>query len=96
MYDVEIYKPTINITSDQLSQIKEWEVGETYTVTMQIKQKSKSEDELRGKKYISGNFEIVTIKPEKEVEKDISDMNDGEFIQASGKIKKQAYEQRKY
>lgn len=94
MYNESEYKPRITITSDQLSQIKDWEVGETYTVTMQIKQKSKSEDELNGKKYMSSSFEVVSIETEKE--KDISDMDNQEFMQASGKIRKKAYEQRKY
>lgn len=96
MYPDSEYKPRINLTSDQLAQIKDWEVGETYTVILDIKQKSKSEDEFKGKKYISSSFEIVSIKAEKEVEKDIEDMDNAEFMQASSKIKKQAYEQRKY
>lgn len=66
MYPEEEYKPLINLTSEQLAQIKDWEVGETHTVTLEIKQKSKSEDEFKGKKYISSSFEIVSIKAEKE------------------------------
>ena len=55
--DKEWY-PSIHLTSKDLPEIKEWEVGKTYHLVLEVKEKSKTE-ETPGS--ISASFDIVKI-----------------------------------
>ena len=52
-------KPMVSLTSEDLESVSKWEVGESYTVLMELKQVRKSEDEEHGAR---GSFEITKIK----------------------------------
>jgi hypothetical protein len=54
----EKYYPSIYLSSKDLKEIKDWEVGKNYKVVLEIKQKSKSED---ADKAISASFDIIKI-----------------------------------
>jgi hypothetical protein len=54
----EKYYPSIHLSSKDLKEIKNWEVGKTYKVILEIKQKSMSED---ADKTISASFDIIKI-----------------------------------
>lgn len=54
----EKWYPSIHLSSKELPELKKWEVGKTYTLILEVKQKSKTEnmpDE------ISASFDIVKI-----------------------------------
>ena len=58
----QIMKPTFQITAKELPDIKNWKVGQTYTMEVKAKQISYRVDNNE----TSASFEIVSIKPEKE------------------------------
>lgn len=51
-------KPSLHLCEEELKEVAEWEVGEKYTVLVELKMTSKSEYE----DVISGSFEIEKIK----------------------------------
>lgn len=53
------YFPGVNFDTKQIPEIKEWEVGETYQIVLEIKQTSKSEDK-EGK--VNASFDITGYK----------------------------------
>lgn len=70
---------TLNITSDELPEMKDWKVGETYEVTMKVKMTgmreatqwdmNSMEDTMKTppkppKGMMSGTFEVLTAEPE--------------------------------
>jgi hypothetical protein len=54
----EIFRPSIHLEEDQLKEIKNWEVGEKYTLILEVTQKSKREN---SDKKISASFDIMKI-----------------------------------
>ncbi len=50
--------PFIHLSSKELPELKKWEVGKTYKIILEIKQKSMSED---SNKEISASFDIIKI-----------------------------------
>lgn len=72
--------PCVYLSSDQMPEMKNWEVGETYQLVIEVVQKSKNETEDR----TSGEFELVAYKymPKKEME----DMTDEEFGELQSEI----------
>ncbi len=64
--------PSFELTEADLPQIKDWDVGNKYTVTMQVEQISKSKGgmydfgmEGESNKKISARFRIVSVSAEK-------------------------------
>lgn len=57
-------KPTISFTDKELPDIAKWKVGSTYTVTVEMKQVSLSQDSYDGKQTHRASFEIIEVKPE--------------------------------
>ena len=41
----DVFRPSIHLEEDQLKEIKNWEVGENYTLILEVTQKSKRENE---------------------------------------------------
>jgi hypothetical protein len=72
--------PCVYISSDQMPEMKDWEVGETYQLVIEVVQKSKTETENSA----SGEFELVAYNymPKKEME----DMTDEEFGELQSEI----------
>lgn len=58
----EPYYPSLHLDSKQLSEIKNWEVGKSYTITLKIKQTSKIEND---KGDIMADFNIIGIENNK-------------------------------
>ena len=56
----KVYYPTVELDSDEMPEVKDWNVGESYKVVLEIKQTSSREDD-NGK--ITANFEIRGIMP---------------------------------
>ncbi len=64
---MDSYPPTVHLNDTQVPEIKDWDVGETYQIVMDVKQTSKSEDKNGN---VNSSFEVVGYKP---VEDDMSD-----------------------
>lgn len=64
------YFPYLTLNSKQISELKDWEVGETYQIILEIKQKSKSESETKDLSVINSTFDITAYKV---ISGDISD-----------------------
>ena len=77
-----MYPPSFYVSDKQMPEIENWEVGEKYTMVIEVEQKSMSEGD---DKSISANFDIVAYKhiPKASVE----DMSEEEFIKYSNKIR---------
>ena len=57
------FPQTIEFNVDQLPEIKEWEVGENYQITIKVRQKSFEERKKEGKKTKEeARFEILAVK----------------------------------
>lgn len=54
------FRPSIHLDETQLKEIRNWEVGEKYTLILEVIQKSKRESEDSSKK-ISAGFDIMKI-----------------------------------
>lgn len=54
----DVFRPSIHLDEDQLKQIKNWEVGEKYTLILEVVQQSKS---INSNKKISASFDIMKI-----------------------------------
>ena len=57
---VDAFRPSIHLDETQVKEIRNWEVGENYTLILEVTQKSKRESEDSSKK-ISASFEIMKI-----------------------------------
>lgn len=57
-------KPHLDVSSEDLPEIKDWKVGETYTIEVNAKMTSISESEYDGKKKTTACFEIQTAEAE--------------------------------
>ncbi len=53
----------IHLNSSDLPEIKEWKVGKTYKIVLEVKQISLSQDSYGGKTNHSAGFEIVKARP---------------------------------
>ena len=53
------FPPSFNVTSEQIPEIKDWEVGEKYRLVIEVEQKSKAEND---NKIVDSRFEIVSYK----------------------------------
>lgn len=58
MLKMEPMKPSLHLSSKDLKEVKDWEVGEEYKVELTIKQKSKREHDG----MMMGDFEVVSVK----------------------------------
>ena len=56
---MEPEQPTVEFDESELPQIKDWKVGETYMIQIQVKM-SKLEDEEEG---LCATFDVLKIKP---------------------------------
>jgi len=56
---VDHFRPSIHLEEDQLKEIRNWEVGENYTLILEVRQKSKREND--SSKKISASFDIMKI-----------------------------------
>lgn len=63
------YSPSINFDDKQVPEIKDWQVGETYTLILEIKQTSKNENKDGS---VNAGFDILAYK----------ELNDGEYTDA--------------
>ena len=59
--DSKGFLPSFHISSSDLPEVKDWEVGQNYEINLLVKQVGKREDD-DGK--ISGDFDIIAIKSE--------------------------------
>lgn len=53
------YPSTVDIRGTQLPEIKDWKLGETYSVVLKLKMRSISEGGYDGKQPLRATFEIV-------------------------------------
>lgn len=60
MMKMEPMKPILHLSSKDLKEIEDWEVGKEYKVELTIKQVSKHEDG----KEMRGEFEVTSIETE--------------------------------
>lgn len=74
-----MFPPSFSADDMQIPEIKHWEVGKKYYLTIQIEQKSKNESEDN---RVSGRFDIIAYKHLKE--KPIDEMDDKEFGELQG------------
>lgn len=81
-------KPSISLSEDQISNLREWQNGEEYTVVMVLEQKSSGEEEYMDNKYIA-RLEIKSVKLKKE--KSIDDMDNEEFTDYARKQKRKDF-----
>src|SRR3990167_2170356 len=70
--------PSFYVDAEQMSEIKDWEVGKKYRLVVEVEQKTKNESE----DSVSASFEIIAYKHMKE--KTIDEMNDEEFGEYQG------------
>lgn len=79
-HEMGMYPPSFYVGSKQIPEIKNWEVGETYQLVIEVVQKSKTENDMG----VDSSFDIVAYKylPKKKVE----DMNDEEFGEYQGEV----------
>lgn len=59
--EVEI-KPTLHLSSEELKEIKDWEVGETYMINLTVKKTHKNEHETDDGVEYNATFEILNAK----------------------------------
>lgn len=59
----EKMKPSLFLNAEELPEVKNWEVGNEYTLLVTVKQTGKDIHEYNKKKSISAHFEICKIKP---------------------------------
>ncbi len=80
---VNLYPPSFSLNSNQVSEIKDWEVGGKYKLVIVVEQKSKSNNSSATANIIEGSFNILAYKyiPVKKIE----DMTDAEFEEYQGK-----------
>lgn len=64
----EGYYPHLDLSSDEIPQIKDWEVGKSYKIVLEVKQTSKREDK---DKKISACFEVRKVGVEDEAKKEL-------------------------
>lgn len=58
-------KTTVSFSDKELPEIKKWEVGSTYKLVMEVKQKSLSQDEYgEGDEKHRASFEVLSVKPQ--------------------------------
>ena len=55
----EKWYPSLHLTSEDLSEIKNWEVGKTYKLVLEVKQTSKAQ---YSKGRIDGSFDVKGIE----------------------------------
>lgn len=68
----DVVYPHFHIDIKHLPEAKEWEIGKTYEVTLQVRQTGLNLRRHEGKKedYGDADFEIVGIEPRGEVKKE--------------------------
>ncbi len=72
-----ISSPSLSLNDKQVPEIKDWQVGETYTIVLEIKMVSMSAYDKSG---TSGSFDIIKYK----VMDDIEDMSDADLEEMQG------------
>ena len=76
--------PMLHLSSDNLSEIKDWDVGEDYHLVLKVKQKSKNEDD----KMTNASFDIIEIGVlDEESEDDMGD-EEGDMSMSKSKLMK--------
>lgn len=66
------YPPSLNLNDSQVSEIKDWDVGETYQMVVDIKMTNKSEDKDG---TINASFEVTGYKNMEDMsEEELEDM----------------------
>ena len=79
--DQDNYPPSFSASVGQISEMEDWEVGETYRMMIEVKMKSKNENEHQ---ELNGSFDIVAYK-DMSPEKDPMKMTDKEVEEMQGK-----------
>lgn len=72
------YPPTVHFNDSQVPEIKDWSVGKTYQVVLEIKQTSMNQNK---DKSVDANFEVVAYK----CVEDSEDMSDEDIEKLQGK-----------
>lgn len=83
------FLPSVHLSSKQMPEIRNWEVGKNYKLVIEVNMRSKNEDERDGKTNASGSLEIVGYKVLGKA-KDIDEMSDKEFGEYQGKALSEA------
>ncbi len=73
--DVPYYNPSFSLNDKQVSEIKDWDVGETYQLCIEVSMTSKQEYKDGG---VSGGFDIIAYKSLGE------NMSDGDMEEMQG------------
>jgi len=55
-------KAYLTLSDKDLPEIKDWQVGQTYTVILTVKQTSLNQNEMDGQQNVSANFEVMSAK----------------------------------
>jgi len=51
--------PYLNLDSDEVPEVKDWEVGKTYQIVLEVKQTSKSQNKEKKDVVTGASFDIV-------------------------------------
>ena len=68
--------PMFHIDLKHLPEAKQWEIGKTYTVLLELKQKSIEVSKFEGKEHGSAGFDITGIEVQKDKKADYKELPD--------------------
>ena len=71
------FQQSIQFSAKQLPEIKKWEVGENYQITVKVRMKSFEERKREGEEAVmEGRFEVVAVKADSKLNKKQQDIMD--------------------
>lgn len=68
--------PMFHISLEHLPEAKQWEIGKTYKILLEVKQKSIEVSKYEGKEHGSAGFDITGIEVQKEKKSDYKELPD--------------------
>lgn len=77
--DMPEYKPRLTVNVKQLPDIKDWEVGKTYTLEIKGKMISKSQGGWDGSQPLEATFEVAGAKTDDETEENETTEGDADY-----------------
>jgi len=75
------YPPSFSANAKQIPEIKDWKVGEKYTVIMEVEMKRMSSYDNGTKKSTDASFDVIAYK----LADDLEDMSDDDIEKLQGK-----------
>lgn len=71
-------KPTLTLDEETLPAIKDWKVGNTYRLVLEVKQKSLEDPEYLEDSKLHARFEVLKVMPHKNSDPDFDGWGDDE------------------